>query len=361
MRLLCLDVGSGTQDVLLLDTKQSVENAVQMVLPSPTVLVAQKIKAATARGDPIILVGETMGGGPSTHALKRHLEAGFKVYATPEAARSFSDYLETVASWGVELVSSDEVASLETNTLIRTEDINLQVIERALSSWGIRFAPDVVSVAVLDHGAAPPSESQRLFRFRQLEHLLEQSSTLESFIFTPAELPDYFTRMQAVARSLGKEVPLVLMDTGASAVLGASLDRIVASHRHRLTVNLGNSHTLAFLLDDSRVLGLFEHHTSRLSLAKLEELLKKLVSAGLEPREVWEDGGHGSLSLETGKNPFLVATGPQRSLLGPSNLSPYFAVPFGNMMLAGCFGLAKAVAIRYPEWRDEIEGALIVG
>ena len=91
MRLLCLDVGSGTQDVLLLDTEQSVENAIQMVLPSPTVLVAQKIKAATARGDSIVLVGETMGGGPCTHALKRHLKAGFKVYATPPAARSFSD------------------------------------------------------------------------------------------------------------------------------------------------------------------------------------------------------------------------------------------------------------------------------
>ncbi len=361
MRLICLDIGSGTQDVLLLDTEQSVENAIQMVLPSPTVLVAQKIKAATARGDPIALVGETMGGGPSTHALKRHLEAGFKVYATPPAARSFSDYLERVASWGVQLVSSDEVASLNVDTLIRMEDINLEVMERALSCWDIRFVPDVVSVAVLDHGAAPAGESQRLFRFRQLEQMLKQRSTLESFIFTPAEIPDYFTRMQAVARSLDRKVPLVLMDTGASAVLGASLDKVVASHRHHLAVNLGNSHALAFLLDGSRVLGLFEHHTMRLSQAKLEELWGKLVSGGLGLREVWEDGGHGSLSLETGETPFLVATGPRRALLDSSSLGPYFAAPFGNMMLAGCFGLAKAVAIKFPEWRDEIEKALLTG
>ena len=361
MRLLCLDIGSGTQDVLLLDTEQSVENAIQMVLPSPTVLVAQKIKAATARGDPIVLVGETMGGGPCTHALRQHLGAGFKVYATPPAARSFSDYLERVASWGVQLVSSDEVASLKIDTLIRMEDISLDVIEKALSCWDIRFVPDVVSVAILDHGAAPAGESQRLFRFRQLEHLLEQTGTLESFIFTPAELPAYFTRMQAVVRSLDRKAPLVLMDTGAAAVLGSSLDRVVAAHPHRLAVNLGNSHALAFLLDGSRVLGLFEHHTSRLSQAKLEELLGKLISGELGLREVWEDGGHGSLVMEKGEGPFLVATGPRRSLLASSSLSPYFATPFGNMMLAGCFGLAQAVAIKFPEWRDEIERALLTG
>jgi uncharacterized protein (DUF1786 family) len=361
MRLICLDIGSGTQDILLLDTKQSVENAIQMVLPSPTVLVAQKIKAATACGDSIVLVGETMGGGPCTYALKRHLEAGFKVYATPSAARSFSDYLEKIASWGVQLVSPDEVASIKTDTLIRLEDISLNVIEKALSSWDIRFVPDVVSVAILDHGAAPAGESQRLFRFRQLEHLLEQTSTLESFIFTPAELPDYFTRMQAVVRSLDRTVPLVLMDTGAAAVLGASLDRAVAVHPHRLAVNLGNSHALAFLLDGRRVLGLFEHHTSRLSLAKLETLLGKLISGELGLGEVWEDGGHGSLTMEKGESPFLVATGPRRTLLTSSSLNPYFAAPFGNMMLAGCFGLAQAVAIKFPEWRGEIEKALLSG
>ncbi len=359
MRLLCLDVGSGTQDVLLLDTEQPVEHAIKMVLPSPTVLVARKIKAATAAGAPIVLVGETMGGGPCTQALKRHLEAGFKVYATEEAARSFSDYLETVTSWGVRLVSPDEVAALKIDTLIRMEDINLDVMEKSLSCWGIRFVPDVVAVAVLDHGAAPAGESQRLFRFRQLKHLLEQNNSLESLIFTPADIPGCFTRMQAVVRSLDRKVPMVLMDTGASAVLGASLDKTIAAHHRRLAVNLGNSHTLAFHLDGLRVLGLFEHHTSRLSLSRLEELLERLVAGELGPKEVWEDGGHGSLVMDRGKSPFLAATGPRRSLLASSRLNPYFAAPFGSMMLAGCFGLAQAVAIRFPEWRDEIERALL--
>jgi len=75
--------------------------------------------------------------------------------------------------------------------------------------------------------------------------------------------------------------------------------------------------------------------------------------------EVWEDGGHGSLVLERGETPFLVATGPRRSLLIPSRLNACLAAPFGNMMLAGCFGLVKAVSIKFNEWRGEIESAIL--
>ncbi len=360
MRLLCIDIGSGTQDILLLDTTQPVGDAVQLVLPAPTVLVAQRMEVVTARGDPIVLIGDTMGGGACTGALLKHLEAGLKVYATPEAARSFSDDLEKVASWGVRLVSSDEAVGIKTGTVIRMEDVALDILEKALSCWDIRLVPDVIAVAVLDHGAAPPGESERLFRFRQLEHLLQQNNTLESFVFTTTELPAHFTRMHAVVRSIDREVPLILMDTGAAAVLGASLDRVVAAQSHRLAVNLGNSHTLAFHLAGSRVLGLFEHHTSLLSLTRLEVLLEGLVSGELNLAEVWEEGGHGSLTMEKGESPFVVATGPRRLLLEPSRLNPYFAAPFGSMMLAGCFGLAQAVAIKFPEWRGEVERVLLL-
>ena len=36
--------------------------------------------------------------------------------------------------------------------------------------------------------------------------------------------------------------------------------------------------------------------------------------------------------------------GPRRNLLRSSSLRPYFAVPFGDMMIAGCFGLLAATA-----------------
>ena len=360
MQILCIDVGSGTQDILLLDTKQTMENAIQLVLPAPTVLVAQKIERATVSGTPIILIGETMGGGACTGALLRHLQAGFEAYATTEAAKSFNDDLEKVVSWGVRLLSYDETVGLKTGTIIRMKDIDLDMLEKSLLCWGIKLKPDALGVAVLDHGAAPPGESQRVFRFRQIEGLLQKNNSLESFIFNSTEIPGSFTRMLAVVRSVHKDIPLVLMDTGAAAVLGASLDEVVAGHSHRLVINVGNSHAIAFLLDQRRVMGLFEHHTSGLSLQKLDTLLEKLVLGNLSQNEVWSEGGHGSLIIESGHAPFVVTTGPRRILLAPSGLKPYFAAPFGSMMLTGCFGLTLGIAIKFPKCREEIEKALVL-
>src|SRR3989338_1105127 len=159
MQILCLDIGSTTQDILLFDTGQLVENAVQLILPSPTILTAKIIEAATARGDTIILTGDTMGGGASTSAIKRHLELGLKVHATENAARSFRDNLEEVTSWGIQLISTAEVANHRKSTIISLADVELGQLEKALSYWNIALHPDIVAVAVMDHGVAPPGES----------------------------------------------------------------------------------------------------------------------------------------------------------------------------------------------------------
>jgi hypothetical protein len=41
-----------------------------------------------------------------------------------------------------------------------------------------------------------------------------------------------------------------------------------------------------------------------------------------------------------------------------STLRPYFAAPFGDMMLTGCFGLLAATADVFPEFGDEIRASL---
>ena len=48
MRILAVDTGTGTQDILLLDTRELVENSVKMVAPSPTLKVAGRIREAAA-------------------------------------------------------------------------------------------------------------------------------------------------------------------------------------------------------------------------------------------------------------------------------------------------------------------------
>jgi hypothetical protein len=42
----------------------------------------------------------------------------------------------------------------------------------------------------------------------------------------------------------------------------------------------------------------------------------------------------------------------------PGGLRPYFAVPFGDMMIAGCFGLLAATADVLPEAAEPVRRSL---
>ena len=45
-------------------------------------------------------------------------------------------------------------------------------------------------------------------------------------------------------------------------------------------------------------------------------------------------------------------------MMRESTLRPYFAVPFGDMMITGCFGLLAAAGEIYPELGEEINDSL---
>ncbi|GAG38732.1 unnamed protein product, partial [marine sediment metagenome] len=72
MRILAVDMGTGTQDILLFDSTKPVENALRMIMPSATEIAAGRIRAATRRRRPVALTGVTAGGGPCHWALERH-------------------------------------------------------------------------------------------------------------------------------------------------------------------------------------------------------------------------------------------------------------------------------------------------
>ena len=96
MRILCVDVGTGTQDIFLYDARLDLENGFKLVAPAPTMMIHRRLKQATRDGRPILLTGVTMGGGPSQWAVEAHMQAGYDVFATPDAARSFNDDLEVI-------------------------------------------------------------------------------------------------------------------------------------------------------------------------------------------------------------------------------------------------------------------------
>ncbi len=104
MRLLAIDVGMGTQDILLYDSERNIENCIKMVLPSQTQVIARRISIATKLKRDIVLTGETMGGGPCSFAVKRHIDARLRVFATEKAALTINDDLDKVKGMGLVIV-----------------------------------------------------------------------------------------------------------------------------------------------------------------------------------------------------------------------------------------------------------------
>lgn len=359
MKILALDIGGLTQDILLFDTSQTIENCVKMIMPSPSLALSHKLRKATEAKRPVFITGVNMGGEPLKGSVLDHIQAGLKVYATPQAASSFADDMEKVSRYGIELTTEDELPEASEMERINTTDIDLKAIEKALTAFEVDPHIDALAVAVLDHGAAPPGTSDRVFRFQHLRQQVEKERQLITFAYLADEIPPQLTRMKAATQCIDRDLPLLVMDTPVAAAFGAMEDTNVERKSRKVIVNVGNFHTLAFHLQGDSILGFFEHHTRFLDAKKIDNFIIKLVRGELTNEEVFNDNGHGCYILERSEEtPPVAVTGPQRHLMTGSKLSPYFAAPYGAMMLTGCFGLVRAFAGRMKSWRPEIEKAL---
>ena len=366
MKILTVDVGTGTQDIYLYDSRLDLENGLKLVVPSPTMMVHQRLREATRQKQAVLLCGKTMGGGPSAWAAQDHARAGLLIYATPQAARSFNDELDAVAEMGIQLVDEQEAAHLPDSILrVELRDFDFQAITDALARFGVSLSDlAAVAVAVFDHGNSPPGYSDRQFRFDYLDQRIRADNRLSSFAYRSEDVPAILTRLQAVVESAGNvDAPLVVMDTAPAAVLGATFDPLIAARQRVLIANVGNFHTLAFRLGPGGIEGVFEHHTGLVNLPKLESLLESLANSTLKHADVFDDNGHGALVYNvnplplTGDDYGVAVTGPRRNLMRGSRLRPYFAVPFGDMMIAGCIGLLASVADIHPDLAEPIQAS----
>jgi uncharacterized protein (DUF1786 family) len=359
MRILAVDVGTGTQDILLFDSTQPVENALQLIMPSPTQIAAKRIRRATAELRPVFLTGVLAGGGPCHWALEDHQRAGLAAFATHEAARTFDDDLENVERMGVRVVSEDEATADAEQ--IRLRDLDLDAIREAFAAFEVDTEFDGLALGCLDHGAAPAGYSDRLFRFDHLRRVVEEWNDLRAFAFTPDELPDYLTRARALVQAAAGEGRIAFLDTGPAAALGALQDPSVGSAEEQLVLNLGNMHALAFHLRGTQIVSLYEHHTGEVTSEQIEDFTRRLIEGTLRHEEVFGSKGHGVYHVTEvagSGRPLVAVTGPQRGKLRGSSLEPYFAAPHGDMMVSGCFGLLWAFAEKYPDDRGEILAGL---
>jgi uncharacterized protein (DUF1786 family) len=333
--LMTLDVGGGTQDVFIWEPRQTVENAVKLVLPAPTRILAQRLARLTAAGAAVFLTGRLMGGGAITQAVRRHLTRGLPVYASTQAALTLSDRLEVVQEWGVILTDRPPAEAVA----VRLGDFQPDEWRSLLAAFEIPF-PRHFAVAVQDHGFYPQGSNRR-FRFQHWENFLAQGGRLADLAYR--EPPAYCTRMRAIVETLPG---VLLMDTCAAGARGALLDPQAQERLARglMVVNLGNAHTFAALVQDDRLWGIYEHHTGLLTPAKLFDHLARFQAGRLTNDEVFADQGHGC-AYRPGYPPeepfsFTVITGPRRRLA--RGWPGAFAAPLGDMMLTGCFGLAAA-------------------
>lgn len=367
MKILTVDIGTGTQDIYLFDSQWGIENGYKLILPSPTLMVRKELQQAARAHQDVLLSGVLMGGGPSGWGVFDHLRQGLKVYATAEAALSFDDDLQALQQKGIFLVSEEEAHALPREIRhICMRDFDFNVIQKAFHLFGVSLDDlTAVAIAVFDHGNAPLDISDRKFRFDYLDERIRAENRLSAFAYAAEKIPAQMTRLQAVANS-SRDIPaqVIVMDTAPAAVLGATLDPLTQRHERGLFLNIGNMHTLAFRLGSEGIEGVFEHHTGLLDQAHLEELLLRFAEGSLTNENVFGHHGHGALIYSDQPLPMdhedynLVVTGPRRSVLQTSPLKPYFAAPYGDMMIAGCFGLLRATADVIPELREPILAGL---
>ena len=123
MRILAIDVGTGTQDMMIYDTEKELENSIKLVLPSPHLYISQKIREIE---NDIYFEGEIMGGGKIKKSILEHMEKGYKVVMEPLCARTIRDDLNQVKSYGIEI--AEEGNDYKGYTRIRMADINMAMI-----------------------------------------------------------------------------------------------------------------------------------------------------------------------------------------------------------------------------------------
>lgn len=342
-KIVAVDIGAGTQDILLYDAERTPENCISLILPTPTTYFAQIIEACD---QDIFIDGDPIGGGPLPRLLAHHRKKGFRVSMSEEAAYTLRNNLrEVTEDYGIEITTGRRADIRGTALCFR--EINLMLLRDFLGHFGEDFNIDLVAIAVQDHGVPTGGRTNREYRFQIIEELLRQRNVPEQFVYTQDEVPSSFRRMRAVVRAARSQcdAEVMVMDTSFAAILGCMEESPSA-----LFVNVGNSHTLAALIRDGRIEGLLEHHTSCLTAEKLDSLLLRFANGELRSRDVLEDGGHGAVLLSPGGGEAsreIIVTGPRRGLFKKSSLRVRFAAPHGNMMLTGPFGLVKGAFLRY--------------
>lgn len=350
MKILALDIGAGTEDILLYDNSKKIENCIKMVLPSPSLLYAEKVREYTKARKNLLIEGDTIGGGDFASALINHIEEGLRVLMTRKAAYSIRNNLQQIKDLGVEIVKKTSIFNNICFEKLIIEEINLEKIKRFLSNFNENMSDiDMIAIAVQDHGISAKNISNRKSRILLIKKILrKQDGKIEALCFIKENIPTSLLRMRSASEAIRRQIPktdFLIMDTAVAAIAGCLYRLNVKNTEIILLVNVGNGHTMATIVSNNKILGLIEHHTELLNPKKLNTLLSAFCDGSITDEEVYNDGGHGLFFLQKppgiSKISKFIATGPNREILENTNIRFEIATPAGDVMMTGPIGLVE--------------------
>ncbi len=340
MRILAIDVGTGTQDIMIYDDEKELENSIKIVLPSPHMYISQQVREIE---NDLYFIGEIMGGGKIKKTLLEHMEKGYKVVMEEIPAKTIRDKISQVEALGIEIAQKDK--EYKGFTKIELGDINITKLSEFMLGYDLEFDFDEIAIAVQDHGYNE-NMGDRDFRFEKFREKLSEPIKPEEFAFK-GNVPDYYTRMKAVERSIESEginKKALIMDTKFASITGMCYDEDASKLNSFIAIDIGNGHTTAASIEDGKIQGIFEHHTSSLTPESLENYLKRLAEGTITNEEVYNDHGHGAHVINPiSKIEKVIVTGPKRELIEKTNLDWHHACPGGDVMMTGTVGLIKAL------------------
>ena len=347
-KILILDIGAGTMDVLYYDTESGLHYSA--VVKSPVKYFAEKV--ADLPGN-LLITGCEMGGGPISRVLRQRAEVA-EVIMSVSSAATVHHNLERVRSYGIKIIEDEEAEDLRNKRdyhCLNIGDIDGERLKHIIKGFGISFSFDVIGVRAQDHGMPPEGVSHLDYRHRIFKDTLDKDPFPHALLYKNDEVPVTFNRLMSITESARKfpADEIYVMDSGMAAILGASMDHR-ARHKERfLILDVATSHTIGAAIEGGEIAGFFEYHTHDITLERVEDLLTGLANGKLEHKKILEEGGHGAYirkaigfkSVET-----IVVTGPKRDLIEKSILQIEPGAPLGDNMMTGTVGLLEAIRKR---------------
>jgi uncharacterized protein (DUF1786 family) len=351
-RILTVDVGAGTMDVLHFDAERA--EHFKAVVRSPVAALALEVEAAA--GD-LLILGSEMGGGAVSKAVVERARST-DVAMSLSASRTIHHDVERVRSAGIRVLEDGEAEAMareKQRTVIDFTDLPPGRLRDIVDGFGIPFSFDVVCVCAQDHGVPPAGGSHLDHRHHHFRRALEARPFPHALLHRSDEIPPDMTRLQAMARA-AESLPcgeVYAMDSGMAAILGASMDPRVKQVENALVLDIATSHTVGAALLGEELAGFFEYHTRDITLERVETLLVDLANGALSHEGVLREGGHGaytraSFGFENAE--VILATGPKRALLERSRLPIELGAPLGDNMMTGAVGLLEAIR-RRKRWK----------